>query len=356
MPLVRRAIDLLPDLGGVRLACSMHLDIKMAPFVEGVLEQGAAVYLTTCNPETVRDDVVAYLRERGAEGQPRLGISDSEREHELAKALAWAPTHLCEMGADLSVALHEPGAPAHGVQASLEATGTGIARLAGRKLAYPVFNWDDIPVKEGLHNRHMVGLTTWHAFFATTRLTLHGKRVLVVGYGLVGRGLADSARAYGGAVTVAEVDPARRLEAQYAGYAVASLREAAESADVIVTATGVSGLVDRDVIERLPDGAFVLNASHINDEIDVAALRREGSEPVLPHLEACRVNGRSLYLVAGGAMANLVAGGGDSINSFQVTLAVMTAGVAHIVSDGTHWPAGLHPLPSRVWKPAIERP
>ncbi|MEI8632723.1 hypothetical protein P4S72_13480 [Vibrio sp. PP-XX7] len=79
------------------------------------------------------------------------------------------------MGADLTTRLHENEAgPA--IIAGLEATGSGISRLGGVQPRYPIFNWDDLPVKEGLHNRHMVGLTAWHTFFQTTHLTLHEKK------------------------------------------------------------------------------------------------------------------------------------------------------------------------------------
>lgn len=210
----------------------------------------------------------------------------------------------------------------------MEATGTGVDRLGRLVLRYPVFNWDDVTVKEGLHNRHMVGICTWQAFFERTRLTLHGKRVLVVGYGLVGRGLADSARAYGGAVTVAEHDPARALEAQYAGYHLSEIDDALPSTDVVVTATGVRGLLSIDRLKRLPRGAIILNASHVNDEIDVA----------------------SLYLFAGGAMANLTAGNGDSLNAFEIPLTVMTGAIAHITGAGAAEPPGLYRLPTSAYR------
>ena len=81
-----------------------------------------------------------------------------------------------------------------------------------------------MPIKEGLHNRYLVGQTAWQTFTDRTQLSLHRKRVLVVGYGLVGRGVALTARALGGAVSVAERDPARSLEARYDGFPVGTSR------------------------------------------------------------------------------------------------------------------------------------
>ena len=105
MPRLAGAVKRLPSLEGFRIAFSMHLDPKMIPFVEGVLERGGAAYLTTCNPDTVRDDVVEHLRAQGAEASAYRGMSMKEYRAAADAALEWGPTHLCEMGAELSAAL-----------------------------------------------------------------------------------------------------------------------------------------------------------------------------------------------------------------------------------------------------------
>ena len=207
-----------------------------------------------------------------------------------------------------------------------------------------------MPVKEGLHNRRVVGLTAWHAFFERTRLTLHVKRVVVVGYGSVGRGVADAARAYGGTVCVVERDPARALEAKYAGWDVRPLETAIPEADVIVTATGARAVVNAAHLPLLKDGAFLLNVGHRPDEIDVTALRAHPCTEVLPFVKAIDLDGRTVYLFAGGSMANLVAGHGDSLNAFDVTLALMIAGVSDIAGAGAEESAGVYILPGEVWE------
>lgn len=376
MPRLAGAVKRLPSLEGFRIAFSMHLDPKMIPFVEGVLERGGAAYLTTCNPDTVRDDVVEHLRAQGAEASAYRGMSMKEYRAAADAALEWGPTHLCEMGAELSAArARRPGAGrgggggrgsaggaqngggaggrSGGVRGSLEATGSGISRIRGLDLDYPVFNWDDLPVKEGLHNRHMVGLTAWHTFFARTGLTLHEKTVLVIGYGDVGAGVADSAKAYGAHVMVAERDPARRLRAAYAGWEVAELPEAAARADVVATATGADGVVGAALIDRLPDGAFLLNVGHRPGEIDVVYLRSHDHREIIPFVEEISLGDRRVYLLAGGSMFNLVAGAGDSLNAFDVTLAVLTEALGFLVHEGSSYPAGLHVLPDFVWRAAV---
>ncbi|WON78017.1 adenosylhomocysteinase [Serratia sp. UGAL515B_01] len=352
MPRTRAAVDALPGLQGVRLACNMHLDLKMAPLVAGLLDKGAEIFLTTCNPTTVQDDVVAWLERRGAVAYAWRDMSDNDWSESFDRALAWGPTHLCEMGADLTSRLHQSINGPH-IKAGLEATGSGISCLEGITPRYPIFNWDDLPVKEGLHNRHMVGLTAWHTFFQTTHLTLHEKCVLVIGYGLVGQGVASAAKAYGGQVIVAETDPARVLQARYDGWEAVDLATAVSRADVIATATGARNVLSSAHLERVKDGVFILNVGHVAEEIDVGFLRGLSHSEPMPFVNAYQLADKTLYLLANGSMFNLTAGYGDSLNAFDVTLAVMAAGIGHITGVGEQQPAGLYLLPSSVWLPAL---
>ena len=378
MPITEKEIAALGPLSGIRLACSVHLEHKCVPFFEALLERGACVFLTTCNPHTVRDDVVARLVSRGAEASAWNGMSAQEQEEAAQHALEWKPTHLYEMGATLCGTLLEragsagagsggagsagaahggmapAGADSAGVVAGLEATGSGILRInaltsGGRRLAFPVFNCDSVPIKEGLHNRHLVGVSTWHTFMERTLLSLHGRRILVVGFGLVGQGVAETARAFGGAVSVAEKDPVRALFAQYAGYQTGSLEELIPSADVIVTATGRPGVLAARHFKALKPGCFLLNVGHTADEIQVEALGPRAE--VMPFVEEVSPSGAAVYLFAGGSMANLTAGHGDSLNSFDVTMATLAAGVRFLLSpEARSFQPGLHPLPRSAWE------
>ena len=360
MPLTRTQLTSLPSLDGVRLACSIHLEPKMTPVIETVLERGAAVFLTTCNRTTVRNDIVEYLVSRGAEAHAWNGMSSSDEDDAAAQAVDWRPTHLCEMGAALTSAIvQRTDAPP--VRAGLEATGSGISRLEklvaeGQELGFPIFNWDDLPIKEGLHNRYLVGLSTWQTFTQRTRLSLHGKRVVVVGFGLVGHGIAECARAFGGTVSVAEQDAARLLQARYAGFEGGTFEDLAPRADVIVTATGVKHVINTSHFPLLKDGAFLMNVGHNPDEIEVAALS-ERSE-ALPFVEEVSLHepDRAVYLFAGGSMANLTAGQGDTLNAFDLTLATMVAGLGFIFTDKAHsYPPGVTALPKDVWQPVADQ-
>jgi adenosylhomocysteinase len=356
MPITERTLAALPDLRGVRLACSMHLEVKMAPTLAALLAKGAQLFLTTCNPSTVDDEVVAWLRARGAETCAWRDMSPSDFAESARKATDWEPTHLCEMGAEITLAYLARGARKTTVRAGLEATGSGTLRLHARHPPYPIFNWDDVPIKEGLHNRHMVGLVACHAFFQTTRLTFHRKRVLVVGYGLVGRGVCDAARAYGAAVVVAETNPARALEAAFSGWHVEPLEQALPTADVVITATGARHVIGPEHLPLLKDGTFLVNVGHVAEEIDVPGLYAHPHEEALPSVERIRLlPTRTVYLFAGGSMANLTAGHGDSLNAFDVVLAILVAGVGFLIQHGEGHAPGLYLLPEHAWMP-VTRP
>jgi adenosylhomocysteinase len=326
-----RALAVLPDLSGMRLAGSMHLDIKIAPLIEGLLDRRARIFLVTCNPATVRDQVVNHLRSRGAQVQAWRDMSVVDNDRAIQQALDWGPTHLCELGADLSMALNarhpanfEPAGD--GIRAGLEGTGSGITRIQELQIRYPVFNWDDLPVKEGLHNRYMVGLSTWQTFFNRT---------------------------YGGAVTIVERDHSRALQAVYDGWQAASLPDALIRADVIVTCTGASGVLTGEHLPLLKDGVFLLNVGHEGAEIEVTALNEYPHRHILPFIEEFELPGGTVYLIAEGAMANLTAGQGDSLNAFDLTSAILTAGIGFIAAEGASFAPGVHLLPRRVWEQAL---
>ncbi len=352
MPRTAKVVASMGDCTGKRAAICTHLDIKMLPLYEGFLKNGGELFVTTCNPTTVRNEVVEYLASLGAETQANLNMSEQDWEASLQNALDWQPDYVCEFGAELMSRIQHRSDQT--LKCGLEGTGSGVSRLQKAQLNFPVFNWDDLDAKEGLHNRHMVGLTAWQAFCERTHLTLHEKNIVVLGYGLVGQGVAFSARAFGGSVIVVERDPARRLMAQYDGWPVAELDDVVSQADVLVTATGARGVVKASHLQRLKNAAYVMNVGHVSDEIDTSALDLSAGDEVIPHVFEYANNDKHFFLLANGAMFNLTAGFGDSINAFDVTLAIMASGMKHIMSKGEQASPGFYLLPDEVWKPAID--
>ncbi len=355
MPLVREFLDKLPNLKGMRLACSVHLDFKFLPVVEGLLEKGAKLFIVSCNPATVRHEVVDVIRSLGVSIDARQGMTEKQQQECIQRALAFDPTHLCEMGADLSYAVHQKKDAPTSIKASLEATNTGINRLRLMRLRYPIFNWNNVPLKTEMHNRVMVGLVTCHTFFERTQLTFHGKRVLVVGFGPVGEGVCRSSAAYGGKVMVCDTEEKAALRAKIEGYLPVTLEEGLAKADVVITATGSKHVLNKEHFSILKPGSFLMNVGHSSDEIDVESLKAYQWKKVLPHVDEISIDKKKVYLIAQGSMANLTAGMGDSLNSFDTTLCILVAGIGYMANVPKDLSPRLYDLPEEVWAPVDVR-
>ena len=344
-PATRRAATSLPALENERLLVVCHLDLKMVPYFQALLGAGAEVWACAANPATTRDEVAEHLETLGVRVPARTSDPLERHAAHLRAAISADPTLLSEMGADATAAT---GGRLEGVRGGIEATGTGIKRLWGLDLSYPVFNWDEVKIKQGLHNRHLVGLMAANTFLNVTGLSLYGKRVLVVGYGPVGRGAADAARSFGAVVEVCDLAPAARLAAAHLGFPTPALEEAIPRADVVITATGRDGAVPFEAIECCKDGAFLANIGHTNEELPAAELRRRVVATPRPHVQRCEVGGRRVYLLAGGAMFNLAAGPGDPYDTFDLVIALMIEATGFLAAEGVSYPPGVHLLPEGV--------
>src|SRR5215213_8566988 len=182
------------DLSGRTVSCRQHILPDVIAIVGPLVEAGARVRMAPCNPDSTDDRTVTHLAAIGVEVRARAGMSPTELDESLAWLVSEPADALCDMGGDLIAAAAAAG---HRPVAALEATTTGLHRLDGREIPFPVLDWNGIALKELIHNRHHVGVETWPAFTAITGLALSGREVVVVGFGPVGQGVADRARGLG---------------------------------------------------------------------------------------------------------------------------------------------------------------
>jgi adenosylhomocysteinase len=248
------------------------------------------------------------------------------------------------MGGELVVAYRDKQPPVVG---ALEATTSGLHLLREHEVPFPVYDWNSIPLKDGLHNRFHVGDSVWPVFSHITGLGLFGERVLVVGCGPVGKGIAERARDLGALVHVTDLDPVRLLEARHLGCETVSLVEGLDRCRIIVTATGVEGVLREEHLRRARPGVALFNAGHSNREIDIDWLYAQPHRRVRAHIEQFDVGDGHLFLLAKGSLLNLAAAGGlDGHGLFDLYIAVMLAGIAWMF-DGIPADAqpGLQPYP-----------
>ncbi|MFZ0843169.1 MAG: adenosylhomocysteinase, partial [Nitrosotalea sp.] len=198
-----------------------------------------------------------------------------------------------------------------------EETTTGVIRLKAlakeKKLKYPVIAVNDAYTKHMFDNRYGTGQSTIDGYLRSMNLLFAGKRVVVAGYGWVGRGVASRCRGMGAKVCVTEVDPIRALEAHMDGFDVLPMADAAKIGEIFVTATGQTGIIRKEHILTMRNGAIMGNVGHFDVEVDAKFLLTESKSvrEVRPHLDECVLkNGKHVYLIGKGRIANLVAAEG----------------------------------------------
>ncbi len=333
------------DLSGRTVACRQHILADTIGILAPLVQAGARVRVAPCNPDSTDDRAAEHLASIGVEIRARAGMGAAE----YADALEWLVSEpadaLCDMGGEMIAAMASAG---HRPMGALEATTTGLHRLADVEVPFPVLDWNGIPLKDLIHNRHHVGAETWPAFTAITGLSLFGREIVVVGFGSVGQGVALRAREFGANVTVVDRDPVRSVQALHHGCRAAEFDVAVPRASVIVTATGFDGVIGPAQLERVADGAMLMNVGHSHREIDVDWLDQHPHTRLRPHLERYEVSGRRVYLLNRGSLVNLATGLNNAAPQlFDPFAAIMLLGLDAILRGRTaDLPAGVQRYPA----------
>lgn len=341
-------------LSGKRISMAIHLEAKTARLALALKALGAEVAVTSSNPLSAKDDVAQAL----AEEMPvyaRGEATEAEYHEFLRKVLSIRPHLVLDDGGDLSYLLHgeawELGTETIGV---CEETTTGVLRLRKLeregKLRFPAVAVNDAQMKSLFDNRYGTGQSVWDAIMRTTNLLLAGKRVLVVGFGWCGKGIAQRARGLGAEVVVAEVDPVKAAEAVMEGFSVAPVREAIQHADFVVTATGCLDAVSFEDILAAKDGCILANAGHFDVEIDVRSLYAKAEvRKVRDHLEECVLpNGKRVYLLAKGRLVNLVAGDGHPAEIMDLSFSLQLLSLLWLAENGRDLGPRVYSVPKEI--------
>ncbi len=352
---LRRRLAPSSPLAGMRLGMVLHLEAKTAVLAETLKALGAQVTATGSNPLSTQDAVAAALAETGVDVAAWHGATPEEYRGCLERVLDARPRLVIDDGGDLVALLHgERSEQAGEILGGAEETTTGVTRLralerAGR-LRFPMIAVNDGRMKHLFDNRYGTGQSVWDGYMRTTNLTVAGKTVVVCGYGWCGKGVALRAAGLGARVIVTEVDPVAAAEAVMEGHRVLPLEQAAPLADVVVTVTGMAGVVTAPHIAAMRDGAVLMNAGHFDVEIDKPALAGASRSVtrVREGIDAYRLkDGRTLYLLAEGRLVNLAAGDGHPVEIMDLTFALQVRCMLRLV-QGEPLPPGVHPVPAEV--------
>jgi adenosylhomocysteinase len=356
MPVLHRLLDeRLRDgaLAGRRLAVVVHLEAKTACLVLALVEAGAHVVAAGSNPLSTQDSVCAALVERGVEVHARHGVTQEEFTGDLLAVAESGAELVIDDGLELTrrTAEHRPDLYER-LQGVSEETTTGVARLRALERAgllhFPAVAANDARCKHMFDNPYGTGQTTLTAILALTNVLAAGREFCVVGYGWVGKGVARAASGLGGRVTVVEVDPVRARTAHLDGHRVAALADALPDADIVVTATGLTKVVDESSFVLLKDGVVLANAGHHHREIDVSALAEAADEVAAarPKVKTYHLGGRRVHVLADGALVNIAGLDGNPIEIMDLSFSVQALSVHHLASG--HVPAGVTAFPDEL--------
>jgi len=337
LTVLARKYEKTRPLDGVKLGVCLHVTKETSVLIDTLVKVGADVTLAAANPLSTQDDMAAFLATK-AEVYAWRGETAKEYDWCIDKVLGSRPAQLIDDGADLHVAAHT--SRAKGIAGGSEETTTGVVRLKALesegRLAYPVVAVNNAQTKFLFDNRYGTGQSTFDGILRATALLLAGKRIVVVGYGWVGKGIAMRARGMGGRVTVVEVDPVKAIEAHLDGFEVTDVMSASEHGDLFITATGQKGVVPYEAVERMPEGAILANAGHFDVEFDVKTILSKAKRvrEVRPNVDELLLpNGRKVYLVGKGRIANLVAAEGHPPEVMQMSFANQLVAAIRIHSE-----------------------
>src|SRR5882724_11435526 len=241
---IRERFDREQPLSGYRISACLHVTTETANLARTLKAGGADVVLCASNPLSTQDDVAAALVERFDIPTFAIKGEDNDTYYQHIQAAVDHKPHLTmDDGADVIGVLHSDRRDQLGdIVAGTEETTTGVIRLkameADGALMFPVIAVNEAQTKHLFDNRYGTGQSTIDGVIRATNVLLAGKKLVVAGYGWVGRGVASRARGLGAHVIITEVDPMKALEAVMDGFEVLTMDAAAKIGDFFCTATG----------------------------------------------------------------------------------------------------------------------
>lgn len=305
-------------LKGARIAGCLHMTIQTAVLIETLTALGADVTWSSCNIFSTQDHAAAAIAATGIPVYAWKGMNEEEFNWCIEQTLFFgeeqAPLNLIlDDGGDLTnMVFDEYPELIPNIKGLSEETTTGVHRLFERMkkgtLHLPAINVNDSVTKSKFDNKYGCRESLVDAIRRATDLMLAGKVAVVAGYGDVGKGSAESLRGAGCRVLVTEIDPICALQAAMDGFEVIPMDEAAERANIFVTATGNLRIISERHFRKMRDKAIVCNIGHFDNEIDMAWLNKNyGStkSQIKPQVDMYTIDGKDIIVLAEGRLVNL---------------------------------------------------
>jgi adenosylhomocysteinase len=316
---LRAKLNKEKPLKGARIAGCLHMTIQTAVLIETLIDLGADVTWSSCNIFSTQDHAAAAVASMGISVYAWKGMNEEEFNWCIEETLFFGEKReplnmILDDGGDLTnMVLDKYPELVPGIKGLSEETTTGVHRLYDRmkagKLPLPAINVNDSVTKSKFDNKYGCKESAVDAIRRATDIMIAGKRVVVCGYGDVGKGTAASFRGAGAIVTVTEIDPICALQASMDGYEVKKLNSVINNADIVITATGNKDIVIEEHFKVMKDKTIVCNIGHFDNEIDMDWLNSNYGNTksnIKPQVDIYTLENKSQIIVlAEGRLVNL---------------------------------------------------
>ena len=305
-------------LKGSRIAGCLHMTIQTAVLIETLVDMGAEVTWSSCNIFSTQDHAAAAIAAAGISVYAWKGMNEEEFDWCIEQTVFFGENKeplnmILDDGGDLTnLVLDNYSEFVKGIKGLSEETTTGVHRLYERMkngtLPLPAINVNDSVTKSKFDNKYGCKESAVDAVRRATDVMMAGKRVVVAGYGDVGKGTVASFSGAGAIVTVCEVDPICALQAAMDGYEVKKMSSVISNADIVVTATGNKDILKEDHFRLMKDKTIVCNIGHFDNEIDMAWLNDNYGNSkieIKPQVDIYTIEGKEVIVLAEGRLVNL---------------------------------------------------
>ena len=305
-------------LKGARIAGCLHMTIQTAVLIETLQALGAEVTWSSCNIFSTQDQAAAAIAAAGTAVYAWKDMTEEEFDWCIEQTLFIGKERqplnmILDDGGDLTnMVLDRYPELISGIKGLSEETTTGVHRLYERMkagtLPMPAINVNDSVTKSKFDNKYGCKESAVDAIRRATDLMLAGKRVVVCGYGDVGKGTAASFKGAGSIVTVTEIDPICALQAAMDGFEVKRLETVIGNADIVITTTGNKDIVRAEHFKAVKDKTIICNIGHFDNEIDMAWLNKNyghTKNTIKPQVDKYTIDGKDLIILAEGRLVNL---------------------------------------------------
>lgn len=345
-------------LKGAKIAGCIHMTIQTAVLIETLIALGAEVRWSSCNIFSTQDHAAAAIAKSGIPVFAWKGETEEEYweciAHTLEGPNGWHPNLLLDDGGDLTHYVHEKSPKLmNEIKGVSEETTTGVHRLYemhhNNMLKIPAINVNDSVTKSKFDNLYGCRESLVDALKRATDVMISGKKVVVCGYGDVGKGCAQALRSYGATVYITEIDPICALQAAMEGYCVVTMDDVVAQADIFVTATGNKHIITHDHMEKMKNEAIVSNIGHFDLEIDVASLEKYTWENIKPQVDhVIFPDHKRIILLAQGRLVNLGCATGHPSFVMSASFTNQVLAQMELWQHPEHYPIGVYVLPKKL--------